>query len=72
MSPLTAQQLIDIAYIVAVALFILALKWLSSPASARRGVLAGEIGQSWRWSRRSATMKLSSTNGSRWLWWLGQ
>jgi len=44
MSPLIAQQLIDIAYIVAVALFILALKWLSSPASARRGVLAGEIG----------------------------
>ena len=44
MNPLTAQQLIDFAYIVAVALFILALKWLSSPASARRGVLAGEIG----------------------------
>ena len=44
MNILTAQQLIDIAYIVAVALFILALKWLSSPASARRGVLAGEIG----------------------------
>ena len=44
MNPLIAQQLIDIAYIVAVALFILALKWLSSPASARHGVLAGEIG----------------------------
>ena len=44
MSPLIAQQLIDIAYLVAVSLFILALKWLSSPASARRGVRAGEIG----------------------------
>ncbi len=44
MNPLTAQQLIDFAYIIAVALFILALKWLSSPASARRGILAGEIG----------------------------
>jgi NAD(P) transhydrogenase subunit beta len=44
MNPLTAQQLIDFAYIIAVVLFILALKWLSSPASARRGVLAGEIG----------------------------
>ncbi|MGD0124237.1 MAG: NAD(P)(+) transhydrogenase (Re/Si-specific) subunit beta [Terriglobia bacterium] len=44
MNPLTAQQLIDLAYIIAVALFILALKWLSSPASAKRGVLAGEIG----------------------------
>ena len=44
MNPLIAQQLIDFAYIVSVALFILALKWLSSPASAKRGVLAGEIG----------------------------
>ncbi len=44
MNPLTAQQLIDLAYIIAVALFILALRWLSSPASAKRGVLAGEIG----------------------------
>jgi len=44
MNPLTAQQLIDLAYLIAVALFILALRWLSSPASAKRGVLAGEIG----------------------------
>jgi NAD(P) transhydrogenase subunit beta len=44
MTPLATQQLIDFAYIAAIALFILALKWLSSPASARRGVLAGEIG----------------------------
>src|SRR5579862_7997742 len=36
-------QLIDASYIVAVVLFILAIKWLSSPASARRGVLVGEI-----------------------------
>jgi NAD(P) transhydrogenase subunit beta len=32
------------AYLVAAALFILSLKWLSHPKSARRGVLAGEIG----------------------------
>jgi proton-translocating NAD(P)+ transhydrogenase subunit beta len=44
MNPLTQQQLIDLAYIIAVALFILALRWLSSPASAKRGILAGEIG----------------------------
>ena len=31
-------------YIPAAALFILALKWMSSPASARRGVRAGELG----------------------------
>ncbi|GAC1626703.1 MAG: NAD(P)(+) transhydrogenase (Re/Si-specific) subunit beta [Candidatus Acidiferrum sp.] len=39
-----AEQLIEITYLVATALFILSLKWLSSPSTARRGVLAGEIG----------------------------
>jgi NAD(P) transhydrogenase subunit beta len=36
--------LIEIIYLVATALFILALMWLSAPTTARRGVLAGEIG----------------------------
>jgi NAD(P) transhydrogenase subunit beta len=31
-------------YLVAAALFILALKWMSAPATARRGVIAGEVG----------------------------
>ena len=44
MIPITTQHLIDFAYLVAIALFILALKWLSSPATARRGVFCGEIG----------------------------
>jgi len=44
MSALALQQLIDSTYIVAVVGFILSLKWLSSPVSAKRGVLAGEIG----------------------------
>jgi len=39
-----ADTLIEICYFIATALFILSLKWLSSPATARRGVLAGEIG----------------------------
>ncbi|HEY6443903.1 MAG TPA: NAD(P)(+) transhydrogenase (Re/Si-specific) subunit beta [Candidatus Acidoferrales bacterium] len=43
MSQAQILQLIDASYIVAVVLFILAIKWLSSPASARRGVLVGEI-----------------------------
>src|SRR5437016_3345762 len=38
------QQYLDFAYIVAVVLFILSLRFLNSPASARWGVLAGEIG----------------------------
>jgi len=38
------QLVIEFIYLVASALFILSLKWLSSPGTARRGVLAGEIG----------------------------
>ncbi len=44
MTDLALQQYLDFAYIVAVVLFILSLKFLSSPVSARWGVLAGEIG----------------------------
>jgi len=43
MTAFTAQQLIDFTYIVAAIGFILALKWLSSPVTAMRGVLIGEI-----------------------------
>jgi H+-translocating NAD(P) transhydrogenase subunit beta len=41
---LPAGPFIEIIYLVATALFILALMWLSAPTTARRGVLAGEIG----------------------------
>ena len=37
-------HLVQYAYIVAAALFILSLKWMNSPATARRGVFAGEVG----------------------------
>ena len=43
MTAFTTQQLIDFTYIAAAIGFILALKWLSSPVSAMRGVLVGEI-----------------------------
>jgi NAD(P) transhydrogenase subunit beta len=52
MSALALQQYLDFAYIAAVVLFILSLKFLSSPARARWGVLAGEIG---------ATLAVSAT-----------
>jgi H+-translocating NAD(P) transhydrogenase subunit beta len=39
-----ADTLIEVSYLIATALFILSLKWLSSPTTARRGVLAGEAG----------------------------
>ena len=38
------EHIIEITYLIATALFILSLKWLSSPTTARRGVFSGEIG----------------------------
>jgi NAD(P) transhydrogenase subunit beta len=55
-------SLVNYIYIISGALFILSLKWMNSPASARRGVFAGEAGmllaiggtlighhQNWEW-----------------------
>ena len=39
-----SQAFIGFVYLVASALFILALKWMNAPPTARRGILAGEIG----------------------------
>src|SRR5439155_4998371 len=39
-----SQHIIELIYLVASALFILALKWMNTPATARRGILSGEIG----------------------------
>jgi NAD(P) transhydrogenase subunit beta len=44
MSEWASTQLIEVTYLIATALFILSLKWMSSPATARRGVWAGELG----------------------------
>src|ERR1700686_5149685 len=38
------QQIIEIVSLIASVLFILSLKWMSSPATAQRGVRAGELG----------------------------
>src|SRR3954447_20040116 len=55
-------SLVNYIYIISGALFILSLKWMNSPATARRGVFAGEAGmamaiggtlinhhQNWEW-----------------------
>src|SRR5437879_3135219 len=39
-----AENVIEFTYLIATALFILSLKWMSSPVTARRGVRAGEMG----------------------------
>jgi H+-translocating NAD(P) transhydrogenase subunit beta len=44
MTNLPSGTLIELVYLIASALFILSLKWMSSPVTARRGVRAGEIG----------------------------
>jgi NAD(P) transhydrogenase subunit beta len=41
---ISTDTLIEVTYLIATALFILSLKWLSSPTTARRGVFAGEVG----------------------------
>ena len=41
---MSSDLLIEVTYLIATALFILSLRWLSSPATARRGVWAGELG----------------------------
>jgi NAD(P) transhydrogenase subunit beta len=38
------EHLVNYIYIVSAALFVLSLKWMNSPVSARRGVMAGEVG----------------------------
>jgi NAD(P) transhydrogenase subunit beta len=38
------QIVIEVIYLIASALFILSLRWMSSPTTARRGVQAGEVG----------------------------
>src|SRR6202140_4799625 len=43
-TPLVTEHVIEIIYLVSTVLFILSLKWLSAPSSARRGVWAGELG----------------------------
>src|ERR1700730_12465928 len=40
---LVGDRAIQIIYLISTALFILSLKWLSAPATARRGVWAGEL-----------------------------
>jgi NAD(P) transhydrogenase subunit beta len=44
MSEAVSLQVMEVTYLIASALFILSLKWMSSPATARRGVWAGELG----------------------------
>ena len=39
-----SQHFIELIYLIASALFILALKWMNTPATARRGILSGEVG----------------------------
>src|SRR6266853_1780412 len=39
----STEIIIEITYLVATALFILSLKWMSSPTTARHGVWAGEL-----------------------------
>ena len=39
-----SENILELTYLIATVLFVLSLKWLSSPATARHGVWAGEAG----------------------------
>ena len=39
-----SQYVIEVTYLIASALFIFSLKWMSSPSTARHGIWAGEVG----------------------------
>jgi NAD(P) transhydrogenase subunit beta len=39
-----SEHIIEVLYLAATGLFILSLKWMNTPATARRGVWAGELG----------------------------
>ncbi|MGO4885393.1 MAG: NAD(P)(+) transhydrogenase (Re/Si-specific) subunit beta [Bryobacteraceae bacterium] len=41
---ISTDRVIEFIYLISAVLFILSLKWMSSPSSARRGVIAGEVG----------------------------
>ena len=38
------DTIIELTYLIATALFVMSLKWMSSPTTARHGVWAGELG----------------------------
>ena len=40
----TSDVVIELIYLIASALFVLSLKWMATPSTARRGLFAGEIG----------------------------
>ena len=42
--PEITEHAIQLAYLAATVLFVLSLRWMSAPSTARRGVRAGEIG----------------------------
>jgi NAD(P) transhydrogenase subunit beta len=44
MTPFVTDHAIEVIYLISTALFILSLKWMSAPTTARHGVWAGELG----------------------------
>ena len=67
---LASQTVIEVIYLIASALFILSLKWMSSPATARHGILAGEVGMVLAIAVRCCITASSITSGSSsgWCW----
>ena len=57
-------QFTNYIYILSAALFVLSLKWMNSPATARRGVFAGETGMLLAVTGTLLAHEVSTGNGS--------
>ena len=62
------DHIIEITYLIATVLFILSLKWMSSPSTARRGVFAAEAGMLLAVIERCCITASWNTNGSPSRW----
>ncbi len=58
-----SQVVIEIVYLIASALFIFSLKWMSSPTTARHGILGGRSRHAAGDRRHAAALTASSTTG---------
>jgi len=64
MIAMPSEELLHAVYLVATVLFIMAIKWLSSPVTAKRGVLAGEIAAALAVGATLFNPELVATSGS--------
>ncbi|MDR3682717.1 MAG: NAD(P)(+) transhydrogenase (Re/Si-specific) subunit beta, partial [Geothrix sp.] len=66
---MTAETLVQILYLVSTALFILSLRWMSDPETARKGVFSGVAAMAL--AVAGTLMGVLATGGTHYWWILG-